>query len=388
MKARVAAMTILASGSLIFSSSPIDAEPSKAVEGSAPASEPTTLDRSSIVEPFRSWWYGGHLRPEGGSSAIARLKSLYVGDPSDAEARWWISRMQVSRQADTGVSVSELMAKCVEAKFPPAMAMRGFQLIEHPIANEDVATGLRLLADAYAARDPDAAIALGTVAADGRAGFQKDLATAEAYFRQATTWGTIRAHWGLTEVLARGNRDTEAFNELNLGANLGDIRCIERLAITYREGGLGQKIDERAAVIWMKKGSEAGSPRMQCELAKALIAQYSGVDYDEGLVKRLLELAAGASDKEARLLIAQATLVGKFGFAQDLKRAGEMLLTLCNESYPPALFFLAKAHLEGQVFSTTLSKTVAKREALEMMKASAKAGYQPAIDYLSSHDAS
>lgn len=338
----------------------------------------SALDADRVMAPFREWWYRGGTKPAGDSDAVFALVRHLRDHATDPETLFWAAMMQDGRELKTDRPTAELLAKSADGGFAPAKAELGRRLLAIPGDPVSNALGNRYLDEAYAARDPDGAIQLGIAALTGAGGRARDDVAAERWFREGLAWGSIQAHWGLAEAIARRGDFAAALNELRAGAAANDVRCMIKLAGTAREGKMGQGVDPAEAIRWMKKAADAGSAMAQREVAKAILSGYGGLRRDETEARRLIELAAKGDDPESMLIVALGKRDGSNSFEKDAPAAARMLDSLVERNYPPALFTLAKEQFD----SARPADLGARERAVSMMRRAADAGYAPAVAYL------
>lgn len=353
-------------------------------EPTSAQTQPEVIAPADVFGPFREWWYHGAMRPGRESAAMQRLKQYLQEQPTHPEALWWASRLPQAQLLDPPIESIELLMRAADGKHPAAMAHLGSILLTGDGIAPDVDRGWKLLRDAHALSEPEAALAMGIATLKGHGDISINREKAKQLLEEAMQLGTIRAHFPLANLYDSAGDEQAALGELVRGATAGDVRCMESLAEVYRDGRLGQAPEPKQAVEWTRRAAEHGHSAMQRELAKHLLSGYAGLEPDPNLARRLILAAAAGKDREAMLMLARGRVLGEYGFPRDGAKAGKLFDELCDMNDAAGMYTLARFYLDGVVGSKHLSKAEADRRVRQLMQNAAKLGYAPAIEYLKS----
>ena len=144
----------------------------------------------------------------------------------------------------------------------------------------------------------------------------------------------------------------DAIASLRVRADEGDSEKMLELGCLLQAGSGGVVKDERAAVRWFRRASDAGLPRAAWKLGEALM-QGAGVEKDTAQAARWLEVAARANVQEAQRRLADHLMVKKRTRSAALTLYGEAARGGC----PHAMWQLARILIynldgAGQDFSS------------------------------------
>jgi uncharacterized protein len=306
---------------------------------------------------------------QGNAEASLRLGTAY------AEGR------QVARDA---VKAEAWLRKAMEAKAPEAGARLAQFLLATSSEGRDVpraAEGLGLLREA-AKTDPEANLALGAFAAQGRF-VKQDFAEAERYFEAAAGQGSVKA-WFDLGLLHSGELGFEdkihpeiAVQHLEKALAQGNIEAGRLLVKLYREGRRIPKDDARAIAI-LTQVAEKGNAEARFALGEAYEAG-SGVPADPAQALAAYRQAADLGNPAAQTKLALLHVSGTLGVTKDVAEAKRWLERALEKGFAPAAMNLSLLlDLDAAPGSPEARRVV------ELLVAAANAGLIDAQDRLGS----
>lgn len=329
--------------------------------------------------PLRAWFYNGEPLPEAGSEAARRMREHYGENFKDPAVMYWAAVAQSRGLVNTSRSPKDLTEESARRGHQGAMARLGAAHLTGETVPHDVGKGLELLNRALAAGEPHAALELGRAYMSGLGGVEVDLDRAEAFFRQALKMGYVRAHRGLSQVLAKRGHVGEALIELRAGALAGDEDAMTAYAVALQKGELGAQRDPKQAVEWMQKAAKRGVASAQRDVAKAIIMRYAGIpanQQNDDFGREMLHKAAAAKDPEAMRILARIYQTTELGAQFSPEKALELLQAAAGMNDAAACHDLAIMYVEGFVAPRDLER------ARDLMRRAESLGFEPARVYL------
>lgn len=292
--------------------------------------------------------------------AMVNLGLLYQkgrGAPKDlAQARHWFQR-------------------AAEGGQPLGMLYLGRQLLNGKGGPRDAAEGVRWLREAATRDEAGALLVLGECAERGQ-GLTKDLAHAEELYEEALRKGHPSSALRLGLLLQAKENPRDRDRAMKLFADAARAGQ-QRAYFLYAEALMQRQAlprDAAEALLWFRKGAEAGHLPSQARLGALYLDGARGVRADPAQGVALLEQAAAQGDPAAMFHLGRARLNG-LGTAKDVKAGLNLTKRAAEGGDKNGMLLYYALLIEGQV--TPEDRAAAK----EWLRKAAEAGQPQAMGF-------